>query len=99
MAYRHAGLGSISLGDIPPEDRPSRQDLYVDWKGEPFRRSVQRAVSLGLGLKEIGRSAEEVAEEFVVEQESGNLQRAARRLGITDRALQMRRAARRQAGS
>jgi hypothetical protein len=99
MAYRHPGAGRISLGDIPPEDRPSAEELSVDWKGEPFRRSVQRAVSLGFGLKEIGRSAEEVAEEFVVEQESGNLQRAARRLGITDRALQLRRAARRNTES
>ena len=99
MAYRHPGGGRITLGDVPPEDRPRMEELSVDWKGEPFRRSVQRAVSLGFGLKEIGRSAEEVAEEFVVEQESGNLQRAARRLGITDRALQMRRAARRQTDS
>jgi hypothetical protein len=37
-----------------------------------------------------------VAEDIVLEEEHGNLQRAAKRLGITDRALQLRRQA--QAG-
>jgi len=39
-----------------------------------------------------------LAERIVIEEEQGNLQRAAARLGVTDRALQMRRAARRQNG-
>jgi DNA-binding NtrC family response regulator len=96
MAYRHAGRGKISLGDIPPDDRPNVQTLSQDWRGEAFRQSVTNALALGHSLKEIGRAAEEVAEEIVVAQEGGNLQRAARRLGITDRALQIRRAARRE---
>jgi hypothetical protein len=36
-----------------------------------------------------------MAMRVVVHEEHGNLQLAARRLGVTDRALQMRRAARR----
>jgi DNA-binding NtrC family response regulator len=57
-----------------------------------FEGPIQRAVRLGAGLKEIGRAAEEVAIRFVTAEEEGNLQRAARRLGVTDRALQLRRA-------
>jgi transcriptional regulator with GAF, ATPase, and Fis domain len=94
LAYRHAGRGKITLGTVPPEDRPAIESMAPEWKCDQFRHSVQRAVALGYGLKEIGRSAEDVAEEVVVAEEGGNLQRAARRLRITDRALQMRRAAR-----
>jgi len=46
-------------------------------------------------LKEIGRAAEDIAMRIATDQESGNLQRAARRLGVTDRTLQLRGANRR----
>lgn len=98
LAYRHEGAGNITVGDLPAADRPSCVD-GEDWRDGPFRRSVQRALSLGSGLKEIGRAAEDMAEELVLGEEDGNLQRAAKRLGITDRALQMRRQARKQVAS
>jgi DNA-binding NtrC family response regulator len=53
-------------------------------------------VLCGVGLKEIGRAAEDVAIQIATEEENGNFQRAARRLGVTDRTLQMRCANRRQ---
>jgi transcriptional regulator with GAF, ATPase, and Fis domain len=96
MAYRHEGAGPITIGDLPADDRPVCVEAK-DWRDAPFRRSVQRALSLGSGLKEIGHAAEDVAEELALEEAEGNLQRAARRLRITDRALQLRRQARRQA--
>ena len=61
--------------------------------------SKLKNVLLKIGLKEIGRVAEEVAEQFALTEAEGNLQRAAQALGITDRALQMRRAQRRQNGN
>ena len=54
---------------------------------------------LAMSLKDIGREAEDIAERIVLEEEQGNLQRAAQRLGVTDRALQLRRAARKQQGN
>ena len=47
---------------------------------------------LGAALKEIGRAAEDVAVRYATDEEDGNLHRAASRLGVTDRALQLRRA-------
>jgi hypothetical protein len=47
---------------------------------------------MGVGLKDIGRMAEDIAVRFAVTSENGSLQNAARRLGVTDRALQLRRA-------
>ena len=61
-----------------------------------FEHSIRRALAQGVGLKEIGRAAEETAIRITVGNENGNLQQAARKLRVTDRALQMRRAARRR---
>jgi hypothetical protein len=47
-------------------------------------------------LKEISQAAADTATRIAMQQENGNLRDAARKLGVTDRALQMRRAARRQ---
>jgi transcriptional regulator with PAS, ATPase and Fis domain len=51
---------------------------------------------MGASLKEIGNAAEDTAVRIAVRAEDGNLQRAAQKLGVTDRALQMRRAAARE---
>jgi len=56
-------------------------------------------VTLGASLKEIERAAGNLAERIVIDEEEGNLQRAAVRLGVSDRALQIRRASRRANGN
>jgi transcriptional regulator with GAF, ATPase, and Fis domain len=92
LTYRHAGKRALSIGCVPPEERPVCDPSEKGWLGPHFEGPIQRAVRLGAGLKEIGRAAEEVAIRLVTAEEEGNLQRAARRLGVTDRALQLRRA-------
>ena len=64
-----------------------------------FELAIRRAVAGGAGLKEISQAAADAAVRIVTEEEAGNLRRAAHRLGITDRALQMRRAAQRANGN
>jgi transcriptional regulator with GAF, ATPase, and Fis domain len=96
IACRHVGPGPITVGDIPEDERPEPSDRPDDWCDAMFERAIRRALEWGAGLKDIGRVAEDVAVRSAVAAEEGNLQRAARRLGVTDRALQMRRAARRQ---
>jgi transcriptional regulator with GAF, ATPase, and Fis domain len=91
MAARHVGPGPITVGDIPEDERPSAEPAAL-WPDQGFDEAIARAVSLRVGLREIGRVASERAIEMAVGCEDGNLQRAARRLGVTDRALQMRRA-------
>jgi transcriptional regulator with GAF, ATPase, and Fis domain len=95
MFHRHVGPGPISVGDLPDEERP-RSCPTVDWREGPFEQAVRRAIGRGAGLKDIGRAAEDIAVRAVVEDEEGNLQRAASRLGVTDRALQLRRATHRR---
>ena len=99
MISRHIGLGPITVGDIPEEDRPSADSVPIEWCDDSFDHAIGRALAQGVPLKEIGRAAEEAAVRLAVGSEDGNLQRAARRLGVTDRALQLRRAARLKGGN
>jgi transcriptional regulator with GAF, ATPase, and Fis domain len=99
MLYRHAGPGPISIGDVPEEERPEVAGGAGEWRDAGFQDAIARAVASGIGLKDIGRAAEDIAEQIALDQEQGNLQLAAARLGVTDRALQLRRAARRERGA
>jgi len=93
---RYTGDQTITVGCIPPDERPSVESTEAAWLDAHFERQIQRAVLFGAGLKEIGRAAEEVAIRFATDEEAGNIQRAACRLGVTDRTLQLRRATQRQ---
>jgi transcriptional regulator with GAF, ATPase, and Fis domain len=93
IAGRHVGPGPITVGDIPEEDRPRDNTLQRGWPDEFLEKTIEQAVALGVGLKEIRQAATETAIRIALRSENGNLQRAARRLGVTDRALQMRRSA------
>lgn len=96
MLCRHTGNGAITVGCIPPDDRPNWTEDWKEWRDIGFERAIRIALSRGVGLKDISRNTEETAICIAVDEAGGNLQRAAQRLGVTDRALQMRRAARRQ---
>ena len=98
LLCRHAGTGTITVGCIPPDDRPACTDSWGEWRDAGFERAMRVALARGMGLKTISRETEETAIRIAVEETGGNLQRAALRLGVTDRALQMRRAAQRQGG-
>src|SRR4029077_17551145 len=59
-----------------------------------FDDAIVQALQSGCNLREIARQATETAIRLALASENGNLQRAAKRLGVTDRALQMPRAQR-----
>ncbi len=90
LCQRHAGNGPITVGDVPNDERPQgepRSAAHTD-----FKTVVRHALLSGKGLKEIGHVATEAAISIAMELEQGNLHRAAQRLGVTDRTLQLRRA-------
>jgi transcriptional regulator with GAF, ATPase, and Fis domain len=93
IAHRHVGPGPITVGDIPEEDRPQDAESPRAWPDEYLEKAISNAIALGAGLKEISQATTETAIRMAVQSEKGNLRRAAKRLGVTDRALQMRRAA------
>ena len=97
MAKRHVGRGPITVGDIPEDENPfAVEAMSRDWKDAHFHTAIRRAISMGVTLKQVSNGASEIAIQIALEDEMGNLQQAARKLGVTDRALQMRRAAQRE---
>jgi len=93
IAARYSSSGPITVGDLPEEDRPACGVFKRAWPNEQFEKNIAEAVLLGTKLKEISQAAAQTAMRVAVELERGNIQRAATRLGVTDRAIQMRRAA------
>jgi transcriptional regulator with GAF, ATPase, and Fis domain len=91
IAVRYPGTGPVTVGDIAEEDRPPDGLSHV-WPDKWFERSITEALTLGVGLKEITQTTTRAAIRIALDCEGGNLHRAATRLGVTDRALQMRRA-------
>jgi transcriptional regulator with GAF, ATPase, and Fis domain len=98
IAQRHVGPGPITLGDLPPEERPLKELPPGERAPEgdldgSFDSPVRAALARGLGLREITNQVGDAAVRLALEAAAGNVRRAAERLGVTDRALQMRRAA------
>jgi transcriptional regulator with GAF, ATPase, and Fis domain len=91
--HRHTGPGPLTIGDVPPEERPAARSPLALWPTRGFEDAVRAAVDLGIPLARITQGAGDLAIQLVLEQEGDNNQRAAARLGVTDRALQIRRKA------
>jgi hypothetical protein len=83
------------VGDLGEEERPVGNTSSDSWRDVRFENAIRMAVSQGVSLKEIGNAATETAISVAVADEGGNLQRAAQKLQVTGRALQLRRAIKR----
>ncbi len=97
MAHRHVGTGPFTAGDIAEEDRPAAAGpARKNWHDDGFGLAIRRAMSLGIKLREISETAVETAIKIATEEEGVTLRQAAEKLGVTNRALQMRRASQRK---
>lgn len=93
IAARHVGGGPVTVGSLPDNERPESQaDVRTWWQGA-FEKAIGEAIGCGIGLREIGKTAQDTAIGLAVAAEGGSLRRASLRLGVTERALQMRRSA------
>lgn len=90
VSQKHVGNGPVTVGDIPQEERPPPGEDHCSWRDLAFERCIRRSLSLGATLQEITAGASDTAISIAVADEGGDLHRAARRLGVTDRALQLR---------
>jgi transcriptional regulator with GAF, ATPase, and Fis domain len=99
IAYRYTGTGPITVGDVPEAERPRGDESPADWRDGVLESCIHRALLEGAGLRDISRSATELAIRIAVDNAGGNIRRAARALGLTDRALHLRRASNGRAGS
>jgi transcriptional regulator with GAF, ATPase, and Fis domain len=92
ISARYSSSGPITVGDLPEEDRPVGGTFRRAWPNAQFETSIAEAVMLGTSLRQISRVTTQTVMRVAVESERGSIKRAATRLGITDRALQVRRA-------
>lgn len=92
IASRYSGTGPITVGDLSEEDRPELETHSRAWPNERFEKSIAEAITLGASFREITRTTAQTAIQVAIESEDGSIRRAAKRLKITDRAVQMRRA-------
>ncbi len=72
-----------------PEDRQRSANGSSAWLRE-LDGVAPRALSRGVSMKDLGRLVDDAAIRCAIRCEDGSLQRAAKRLGVTDRALQLR---------
>jgi transcriptional regulator with GAF, ATPase, and Fis domain len=93
MFSRHVGDGPLTVGDLPPDERlVATERMQKVWHDSGFQCAIRHALAMGYGLKEINSHTADLAIQTALTDEKGNVRRAARRLRVTDRALQMRRA-------
>jgi transcriptional regulator with GAF, ATPase, and Fis domain len=103
LSHHHVGGGPITVGALPLEERPTaaRGARASAPEGEAtrspidFDAAIQDALAQGARLKDLLGSTRETAVRLALEAEAGNVRRASRRLGITDRAIHLQRAAQR----
>jgi transcriptional regulator with GAF, ATPase, and Fis domain len=101
VAARHVGPGPITPGDLPVSDRPRTAVAApsTNGSGNGLAESVHAQLKHGLTLRELREQVADLAVEIALREAGGNVRAAAARLGVTDRALHLRRAQRREANS
>lgn len=92
---RHEGPGPVTVGDIPPEERPCVQWDDSVWDDDQFEQQIRRALTYGVTLRQLSKCVSEIAIRVAVG-EAGNVSGAANRLGVSARALHLRKAALRE---
>jgi len=97
LLFRYPGAGILSAGAVPEDERPAAGPLATLWKDD-LERAIRMALAEGHGLRDIRRSVEDLVIQVALAMAAGKLQQAARILGITDRALQLRRSTQGQLG-
>ncbi|WDZ82903.1 sigma 54-interacting transcriptional regulator [Micromonospora cathayae] len=91
IAVGYVGDGRITVGMVPEAERPGA----VARKGtteRTLRAAVREALDDGLDLRGLKSAVAEIAVEIALADCGGQLGRAAERLGVTTRALQLRKA-------
>ncbi|HMO39603.1 MAG TPA: sigma 54-interacting transcriptional regulator [Saprospiraceae bacterium] len=97
LADRYAGEGAITLGCLSPADLALFPDPANQFE-QALKDMMHLAITNHYTLKDIKRLAGEAALDTAIEEANGNLQAAAKRLGVSDRVLQLHQAGKRDSG-
>ncbi len=101
VAARHVGDGPITPGDLPPQDRPVAMcgESTDDGSSADLAAAVRQAIARGVTLRALRDEVSNVAVDSALTESGGNVRAAAALLGVTDRAIQQRRARDRKAAA
>lgn len=95
---RHVGPGPITVGDLPEEERPIEPDVPTPPSVNGDLVAVVRyALAHGMNLTELRNTTVDTAVRVALEDTGGHVHQAAQLLGVSDRAVQQRRASARAA--
>jgi transcriptional regulator with GAF, ATPase, and Fis domain len=89
ILHRHLGAGFVTVGDIPDQERPAPERPAASWQDQRFEESIRRGLALGATLDDLTSATTDVAMWLAVAQEGGDLQRAARSLGVPDHTVRL----------
>jgi transcriptional regulator with GAF, ATPase, and Fis domain len=96
LVDRYPGAGPLTIGLLPEAEHAGLAGGASAWPDHDFAGAIHAAMTAGVGLKCLRKATEDLAVRVALALEHGHVGRAARRLGITERALQLRQAARRE---
>jgi transcriptional regulator with GAF, ATPase, and Fis domain len=91
FVHVHVGSGPITVGNIPVVERERMQGSPAFDPLTALDQAVDRAIGQGLSLREIIDATREAAIRGALAGENGSVRGAARRLHVTDRAIQLHR--------
>ena len=89
ILHRHLGAGFVTVGDVPDQERPAPPGPAGSWQDQRFEESIRRGLALGARLDELTSATADVAMRLAVAQEGGDVQRAARSLGVPERTVRL----------
>jgi transcriptional regulator with GAF, ATPase, and Fis domain len=89
IIHRYLGTGFVTVGDIPDQERPALERPVDAWRDDGFEESIRRGLALGARLEEITSAAADIAMRLAVAREGGDLDRAARSLGVPDHVIRL----------
>jgi DNA-binding NtrC family response regulator len=90
IANRYSGAGDISLMDLPLQDMEG--GTYLHGVDHTLNEVVSVAIQSGVDLKHLQQKLTDCAKTIAIDQTGGNLQQAAKLLGIHERTLQLHQA-------
>ena len=90
IAARHPGSGPITPGDVPPAERPDRSPVRRQGARELLAQGVRHCLQAGISLPDLKATVGDLAVDIALADSGGNAHEAAGLLGVTDRAVQLR---------
>ncbi|MDO7866767.1 sigma-54-dependent transcriptional regulator [Nocardioides jiangxiensis] len=96
VAAHHAGPGPVTPGEIPARYWPAADADVPHGFQPPLEAAVRACLRCGVGLSEMKAMVGDLAVDLALAEHGGNARRAAAALGVTDRAIQLRKQVPRQ---